>query len=207
MLHCFDGSFSIITLLVICAVAFTLGYTILFWQFHRMMVVKRYPSLWGGGPVRMPLNWCLSFLFARQAGKAWFAERDHRILALIALVIATWGFLQATATGMSSYFGRSGSLIVMIGFISIFIGTIHANSLFETRRTANEPRALLEKALNAERAQGLSNRWVFGITAVGTLIWGYGDIIPGDAFFKSVQAFLTTHAFMPDRFFTACMLH
>lgn len=195
MLHLFESYYAPAMLAAMFLAVFMIAFGILFWRFHVMMEKATYPSIWSGGLRRRVVNWGLSFLCALHAGKAWFAERLHVVLAFVAFAFAVWGFLQATATGMSSYFGRSGSLIVVLGFVSIFIGAAHANGLFQAVAIADKLKAEVEKSAHAARAQALSNLWVFVITAVGTLIWGYGDLIPND-FFIDLRGFLTTYVGM-----------
>lgn len=175
----FSGLLSIVTLIVMCVTFLLVGYVWLLVKFNKIMQKGGYPA-----PKHSGLFGWFVMLFviprhARRAGKVWFAERDHWIVAAVALAIAIWGLAQAWTYNDYTYFERAGSLIAVLGFLSTFIGSLHADGLFQARHTFDTEKATLERAANAERAQGLSSRWVFCVTASGTLIWGYGSIFLG----------------------------
>jgi hypothetical protein len=128
-------------------------------------------------PARGPIFQRVILLFeARKAGKAWFARRDHRMIGAVAFAIAVWGFIFAAVSGNATDFGRSGALISMLGLVVAFIGSIHARGLLELRHAVAAAAASRDKPETDERAEGLSRVWMAVIIAIGTLIWGYGDL-------------------------------
>jgi outer membrane protein OmpA-like peptidoglycan-associated protein len=171
----------ITSLLVVVAFVTAVGELVLFVLFNRFMY--RNPRGTGGypRPYRRGLSWVLTFFeflgTARRAGKVWFAEKDHWVVAAVGSAIGLWEFWEALANADPQIFSRAGALIVLLGFASIFVGSIHATGLFDARAAIDANLARLERAELSERAQARSTRWTFVITAAGTLIWAYGDVL------------------------------
>jgi hypothetical protein len=155
-----------IALIVSSFLVVLLGYAFVFWRFSRHM--KK-------GSFSFPAGLRQKFAAmrtARKSAKAWFAERDHWIILLLAIVIMCWGLTLSASSGDGLDFSRSGALITLLALISAFVGSIHAEGLLR-------PLKILETAAGSEtsrRADGLSRVWIAIIIVMGTLIWGYGDL-------------------------------
>ena len=113
----------------------------------------------------------------RNVGRAWFAARDHWILAFLAFLTVVWGLLKAYDVHHADHFSRSGSLVVVLSFYSLFIGSKEYREILHTREDIGSPLDASSRIEVMQKTQGSSNLWVFFIAALGTLIWGYGDTV------------------------------
>lgn len=115
----------------------------------------------------------------RNAARVWYAEREHISIILFAISITLSGVCVAFRSALCTDFGRSGALIVIVGFLSVFIGLRHGGAIFKGLSVVFgedgvPPIRLLQ---DVDRAQRLSSLVVFLVTAYGTFIWGYGDLL------------------------------
>ena len=155
------------TLIVLGALILFAGEWLLLCWFNIHMASGGYPAPHGPRP-RLGR--------ARQAGMAWFAEREHWIVFVGAFAIMCWGIAFSLSSGEETDFGRSGSLITILGLVAAFLGTRHAEGLLNAHTAIDPPEAAKRRLEHNERADGLSKGWMAMIVFLGTVIWGYGDL-------------------------------
>lgn len=163
-------------LLVLLTEAFLLG---LLWHYMKQAT---YPApLLALG--KSPLTWVLvpwnAWRQVRREAVVWYAEKAHWLVAAAAIGVVIGSFKLAWRTLDCLDFARAGSLIVLLGFTSIFVGLYHHEGISRARELLFEeiepiPPVSISESSHAARR---SNRWVFIVTALGTLIWGYGDLL------------------------------
>ncbi len=159
------------TLFGLCVLILFAGECLLLKFFNAHMASGKYPA--PRGPHSRKKIWLPR---ARRYGRAWFAEKEHWIVGTGVVVITLWGLFFSAASGESLDFGRSGSLVTILGLMTAIVGTWHAKGLFEAHFAVDSQEAILTKLEHNERAAGLSQVWVAVIVFLGTLIWGYGDL-------------------------------
>jgi hypothetical protein len=156
---------------------------IFFYELRALMSKAGYPPpqiQWGNNFLIWASRLIRATIAARQEAAAWYVERDHLRVAWVAFAIAISGLVEAFRSNDINYltFSRVGALIVIVGFFSVFIGLKHKDALSQSRAIYSEygTRQFVQDLADVNQPERVYNRWVFGVTAFGTLIWGYGDI-------------------------------
>jgi len=125
-----DGWNAFFALAILVAVVIAICYVLSMVGFYAFMKANPEDFPPSQGPVSQRI---IQLFDARKDGKVWFAKRDHRTIGAVAFAIGIWGFMLAAVSGRATDFGRSGSLISILGLVTAFIGSVHAKGLFELR--------------------------------------------------------------------------
>jgi hypothetical protein len=96
------------------------------------------------------------------------------VLLAIAYGIPSGFFVYSFATCEGHWFARSGSLMVMIGAILEFNNFSAQQYLREKRDSTWKPQQEYVTALNKRK---IFDTLILSSLVVGTLIWGYGDLL------------------------------
>lgn len=166
-----EGGYAYLTLLLLCVAVLLVGFLFLIWRFVQRMARDGVP---------LPFSSIVGSLIATFAsfsdGAAWYLRNLFYVVALVALAIACWGFLFSIVSGDPLDFARSGALITLLALVNAFLSSSYAERVYQAIRSV-ESRAESDRPNIVMRAEGLSRKWSVGIVIVGTLIWGYGDLV------------------------------
>lgn len=95
------------------------------------------------------------------------------LLIIFALVVPVISWLYAQYAGESHWFARSGSIMVVIGIVLEGRLFIARQIIYEFSRASESPETTPKQLVIRKLATWVAHF----ILIVGTIIWGYGDII------------------------------
>ena len=75
------------------------------------------------------------------------------------------------------YFSRSGSIVVIIAFLYILIGTNFEKITTDKFEMTEFVGFRIEIKNHIKNAERMAVRWLIFISTLGTFIWGYGDLL------------------------------
>jgi|TARA_R110001599_G_scaffold225392_1_gene424562 hypothetical protein len=99
------------------------------------------------------------------------------VVISIVPLLAVFGVLKPEQESAGIWFQRCGSIVVLLGSLAEYY-SFKMHSVFSPEHLANEPlfNTKLKYCLQAKRLMAISALFI----AMGTVIWGYGDL-----FFKN----------------------
>jgi hypothetical protein len=150
--------------------------------FEIRMARIKYPSArkWRPWPL---LRLTIGFDIARFVGATWFLRNAHWWVGTAFLLILTIAYWRGKTSVNALEIQRAGSLVVIAGLASLMLG------LWEAKKTRQDWRSIIERVKGApqkekmqdhmadqiEAAQLWAGTWSAVVSAIGTVIWGYGD--------------------------------
>ncbi len=137
------------------------------------------------------------FLTDRRIGATWFARNLHYYMVFAAYFLLVAYSIRSIISHHALEFARSGSLVVVIGLVSITLGFREAKIIKKTwDKTLLDHVPLVDEKLNklivasssiaVDDAQGFSFWMSFMITVLGTVVWAFGDQIFACGLFPAI---------------------